>query len=168
MAGYQLDKLSVLVMDDSETMRKLLKTMLRSFGIGKVKAVEDGSAGLQLIRSGRSVDIAIADLAMKPMDGLAFLKELRTAESGPESTLPVILMTAHSERHLIEAARDAGVTEAMAKPISARALWQKIESVIERPRQFIRSPNYVGPDRRRRPDPNYAGPERRKSDVWRV
>jgi CheY-like chemotaxis protein len=165
---YQLDKLSVLVLDDSETMRKLLKTMLRSFGVGKVKAAEDGGAALQLIRAGRSVDIAIADLQMKPMDGLAFLKELRTAEDSPAPMLPVILMTAHSERHLIEAARDAGVTEAVAKPVSPLALWQRIEAVIERPRAFIRSPNYIGPDRRRRTDPNYAGLERRKSDEWRV
>jgi two-component system, chemotaxis family, chemotaxis protein CheY len=168
MAGYQLDRLSVLVMDDSETMRKLLKTMLRSFGIGKVKAVEDGSAALEIMRAGRSVDIAIADLAMKPMDGIQFLKILRNGEDSPNPMLPVILMTAHSERHLIEQARDAGVTEAVAKPISARALWQKLEAVIERPRQFIRSANYVGPDRRRRADPSYAGPERRKSDIWKV
>ena len=58
----------------------------------------------------------------------------------------------------------------MAKPVSARALWQRIEAVLERPRAFIRCATYVGPDRRRRSDPNYAGPERRVSDpdIWKL
>jgi two-component system chemotaxis response regulator CheY len=168
MAGYQLDKLTVLVADDSETIRQLLSTVLRTLGIGKIVAVDDGSAALEVLRK-REIDILIADLAMKPMDGITLLKAIRGPDS-PNQTLPVILMTAHSERHLIEAARDAGVTEAVAKPISARALWQRIEAVLERPRDFIRCATYVGPDRRRRADPNYAGPERRVSDpdIWKL
>lgn len=169
MAGYQLDKLTVLVADDSETIRQLLSTVLRTLGIGKIVAVEDGTAALEVLRQ-REIDLLIADLAMKPMDGITLLKAIRTNPESPNQTLPVILMTAHSERHLIEAARDAGVTEAVAKPVSARALWQRIEAVLERPRAFIRCATYVGPDRRRRSDPNYAGPERRVSDpdIWKL
>lgn len=169
MAGYQLDKLTVLIADDSESIRQLLTTVLRTLGIGQIVAVEDGRAALEVLRK-REVDILIADLAMKPMDGISLVKAIRSGPDSPKPTLPVILMTAHSERHLIEAARDAGVTEAVAKPVSARSLWARIEAVLERPRDFIRCATYVGPDRRRRADPNYAGPERRVSDpdIWKL
>jgi two-component system, chemotaxis family, chemotaxis protein CheY len=68
------------------------------------------------------------------------------------------------------AARDAGVTEFMAKPISANALYQRILNIVANPRPFIKTKTYFGPDRRRTVNPNYAGPERRKggkADVMR-
>ena len=60
------------------------------------------------------------------------------------------------------AARDAGITEFLAKPISAKALYQRVLNVVANPRPFIRTRSYFGPDRRRNANPNYAGAERRK------
>ncbi len=62
------------------------------------------------------------------------------------------------------AARDAGVTEFLTKPISPKALYQRIVSVVTNPRPFIKTKTYFGPDRRRHASLNYAGPERRKGD----
>jgi hypothetical protein len=62
----------------------------------------------------------------------------------------------------VVSARDAGVTEFLAKPISAKALYQRILNVVANPRPFIRTKTYFGPDRRRNVNPNYVGPERRK------
>jgi hypothetical protein len=59
-------------------------------------------------------------------------------------------------------ARDAGVTEFLCKPISAKALYERILNVVANPRPFIKSKTYFGPDRRRGVNPNYVGPERRK------
>jgi len=72
------------------------------------------------------------------------------------------MLTGHSEKKRVIAARDAGVTEFLAKPISAKALYQRILNIVANPRPFIRTKNYFGPDRRRNANPNYAGPERRK------
>jgi two-component system, chemotaxis family, chemotaxis protein CheY len=58
-------------------------------------------------------------------------------------------------------ARDAGVTEFLAKPISAKALYNRILNVVAHPRPFIRTKTYFGPDRRRNTLNPYAGPERR-------
>jgi hypothetical protein len=60
------------------------------------------------------------------------------------------------------AARDAGVTEFLVKPLSAKALYERILSVVLHPRPFVRTKNYFGPDRRRNSNPGYAGPERRR------
>jgi hypothetical protein len=63
----------------------------------------------------------------------------------------------------VEAARDAGVTEFCAKPVSAAELYRKVRVAINAPRSFIRTPLYFGPDRRRRDDVSYDGKERRES-----
>ena len=74
--------------------------------------------------------------------------------------VPIILLTAHTERSRIMAARDAGVTEICAKPVTARQMWEKIVAVVNNPRPFVKTANYLGPDRRRKRE-EYNGPERR-------
>jgi DNA-binding NarL/FixJ family response regulator len=94
-------------------------------------------------------------------DGIAFLRKLRHETESPSPYVPVIMLTAHSERARVEAARDAGVTEFCAKPVTAAEMIRKVAAVIDHPRHFVRSDSYFGPDRRRRADPSYRGPERR-------
>jgi DNA-binding response OmpR family regulator len=72
------------------------------------------------------------------------------------------MLTGHSEKKRVVAARDAGVTEFLAKPISAKGLYQRIVNVVANPRPFIKTKTYFGPDRRRNVNPNYVGTERRK------
>lgn len=74
------------------------------------------------------------------------------------------MVTGHTERHRIEAARDAGVTEVLAKPITSGSLFQRISEIIERPRSFVKCDKYFGPDRRRRAVVDYTGPYRRRED----
>jgi DNA-binding response OmpR family regulator len=76
--------------------------------------------------------------------------------------VPIIMMTGHSERKRVTAARDAGVTEFLAKPISAKGLHQRILNIVANPRPFIKTKSYFGPDRRRSVNAGYSGPERRK------
>jgi DNA-binding response OmpR family regulator len=72
------------------------------------------------------------------------------------------MLTGHSEKRRVVAARDAGVTEFLVKPLSARALYERIVNVVVNPRPFVRTKTYFGPDRRRNLNPSYVGPERRR------
>jgi two-component system, chemotaxis family, chemotaxis protein CheY len=72
------------------------------------------------------------------------------------------MLTGHSEKNRVLRARDAGITEFLAKPISATALYERILTLVANPRPFIRTKSYFGPDRRRNAGVNYLGPERRK------
>ena len=65
----------------------------------------------------------------------------------------------------MEAARDAGVTEFLAKPITAQNLFARITEILERPRAFVRCNGYFGPDRRRHEIENYMGPWRRADEL---
>jgi DNA-binding response OmpR family regulator len=72
------------------------------------------------------------------------------------------MLTGHTERTRVTAARDAGITEFLAKPVSAKRLYQRVFSIVAHPRPFIKTATYFGPDRRRSTSANYSGPERRK------
>ncbi|MDE0809430.1 MAG: response regulator, partial [Alphaproteobacteria bacterium] len=78
----------------------------------------------------------------------------------PDSFQPIIMVTGHTEKARITEARDAGINELMAKPVSAKSLYRRLVSVIEHPRQFVRTKTYFGPDRRRKVQP-FEGPNRR-------
>jgi DNA-binding response OmpR family regulator len=102
---------------------------------------------------------------MKPMDGISFTRKIRNDPRSPNSYVPVILMTGFSEKRRVLQARDAGVTEFLVKPFNARDLYKRIAQVIERPRQFVRSDDFFGPDRRRTTEAAHDAPRRRESDM---
>jgi len=147
--GYNLSKLRVLIVDDSKNMRMLVKTILNALGVQTVREAADGQTAMQELRAG-PIDVAIVDWVMEPMDGLEFVRQVRTAEDSPNTFLPIIMMTGHTEKHRIFKARDSGVTEFLAKPITAKMLLLRLTNIIENPRPFVRAKGYFGPDRRRR------------------
>lgn len=161
MAG--LASLHVLVVDDNAHMRSIVVAILRGIGIGTVKEASDGADALEVMRA-CVPDIIIADLNMDPIDGLDFSRMVRTAPDSPFPFVPIIMMTGHTERSKVVAARDAGINELLAKPISARTLLDRIIAVIDRPRPFIKTATYVGPCRRRTTPKDFAGPWRRSTD----
>jgi len=161
MMGYRLDRLSVLVVDDNQHMRSLVRTILESLGVSQIMEARDGAHALEKMAQ-TQIDLMIVDWNMEPMDGLALTRYLRTAEDSPDQFVPVIMLSGHTERARVMEARDAGVTEFMAKPVSARSLYARIVSIIENPRPFVRTAEYFGPDRRRQMLP-FEGPDRRKA-----
>jgi DNA-binding response OmpR family regulator len=78
--------------------------------------------------------------------------------------VPIILMTGYSAKIRVMEARDKGVTEFMVKPFSAKDLFARIEQLVEKPRKFVHSKGFFGPDRRRRKIDDYEGPRRRGAE----
>jgi len=99
---------------------------------------------------------------MPIFDGLELTQMIRQPGANANPYVPIIMLTGHTEKARVTAARDAGITEFLAKPISAKALYQRIANVVANPRPFIKTKNYFGPDRRRSGGASYVGPERRK------
>ncbi len=153
----------MLIVDDNPHMRSLLRMLLNAVGIREIYEAGNGVSGLEVLRE-RKCDLILADLAMTPMDGLEFTRAIRTAERGINSFMPIIMTTGHTEKHRVEAARDAEITEFLVKPITAQSLFARIAEIVDRPRAFFRCDSYTGPDRRRKPAENYAGPWRRHDD----
>jgi CheY-like chemotaxis protein len=163
MSGAAFEHLKILIVEDNQHLRALLRSLLNSVGIREIVEANNGATALDALRE-KKCDLVLSDLAMKPMDGLEISRKVRTGDHSPNPFVPIIMITGHTERHRVEAARDAGVTEFLAKPITAHSLFSRIAEIVERPRAFVRCDNYFGPDRRRHQPDDYAGPWRRKDD----
>lgn len=157
------DLLRILVVDDNQHMRALITEILRAVGVKYIYDAADGAEGLQILR-GAPIDIVMTDLSMLPLDGIDFVRLLRNSPDSPNPMIPVIMITGHSTQRRVAEARDAGVNEFLAKPLTARGVLERITRIVEHPRPFVRTGDYFGPDRRRRADPEYRGPWRRSTD----
>lgn len=160
--AYDLSKLQILVVDDSELMRQLISTYLRGLRVGKVLTAGDGQEALKILENFEA-DIVFCDWEMEPMSGIEFTKTIRNPEGKINPYLPIIMVTGHSFMSRVVQARNIGVTEFMVKPLTARSIYDRIVSVIEDPREFTKTEDYFGPDRRQSAiTPEFIRNERRR------
>ncbi len=156
-----MEKLRVLIVDDNHHMINIVKTILRGFGVKAFYEAKDAAEAFDMVRD-EAIDMVVVDYLMDLLDGTDFIRLVRTADDSPNPYIPIIMLTAYSERSKVEAARDAGVTEFCCKPVTALELYKKVVAVVDHPRPFVRTGNYFGPDRRRKRRQEYTGKERRK------
>lgn len=162
MSGYRFDRLKLLVVDDNVHMRKLVVTILQAFGAVQIFEADSGEHAWALLRDANP-DVIVLDWMMEGMSGLEFVRQVRTSAQTPNPFVPVIMLTGHTHIDHVRQARDAGVNEFLAKPVSVKAILTRLISVIEHPRPYVRTKSYFGPCRRRRGVDEYRGPERRAS-----
>lgn len=167
MVRIDFSHLRFLIVDDNAHMRRIVRTLLNGFGVREIYEADNGATGLETF-SQFVPDILITDWAMPGFDGIELTQMIRQPGSNANPYVAIIMMTGHTERHRVTAARDAGVTEILVKPISAKALHARIVNIVANPRDFIKTATYFGPDRRRSINPNYTGPERRKGGPVQV
>lgn len=160
MSALSLQSTRILIIDDNPHFRRLLVSILASMGCRMMEEAMDGADGLKSL-SHFPADIALVDWRMAPMDGLDFTRFIRTSPDSPNPHLPILMLSGYTELHLVLEARDAGVHEFIAKPISAKTLQSRLQATLLSPRPFVRSGSYFGPDRRRRQVP-LKGPDRRR------
>ncbi len=157
MQSVDFNRLRFLIVDDNPHMRRILRTLLHSFGAREVHEADDGASGLEAY-SNHAPDVVILDWVMPIFDGIELTQMIRQPDLTTNPFVPIIMLTAHTGRRCVLAARDAGVTEVLAKPISARSLHERIVSVIAKPRKFVRTDTYFGPEHRRELKPLASDP----------
>ncbi len=145
MARIDFDRLSFAVVDDNVHMRRLIRTLIYSFGSREIYEAEDGASGLEIVEM-YSPDILITDWAMPIFDGLEFVQMIRNPDACKNAYIPIIMLTGHADKRRILQARDSGVTEFLCKPVSANALLERIQSIVLNPRPFVRTNRYFGPE----------------------
>lgn len=153
------DKVRFLVVDDNDASVQIVRTVLKALGVKEVTAVATLAGALQKLETEKT-DIVVLDLLLGEQDGLDLLRAVRREDSR-HAFLPVLVLSAYTDKERVEAARDAGATEVCAKPISPAELYRKLVTMIAEPRAFVRSPGYFGPDRRRHQSDGWTGKERR-------
>ena len=163
----KLSKISVLIIDDHKFLRDMLRDMLRGFGVSQLHVASHGREGIEAFRN-QTPSLVFTDLNMEPMNGLDFTQWIRTNPNNPNPQVPIIMLTANNDATSITAARDAGVSELIIKPLVPSSVLQRLNAALFEPREFITGPTYTGPSRRRRSCANYKGIHRRAADPLRV
>jgi DNA-binding response OmpR family regulator len=154
-----LERVTVLVVEDCLQIRNLLASVMKRIGVGIVLRASDGLEAIELLKEiqknpvkvgASEVDLIIADWVMEPVDGLTLLRWVRRHKESPDHFLPFYMMSAHSETDRVKAARDLGVTEFITKPFRIDDICAHVQATVKDTRKFVKSPDYFGPNRRRR------------------
>lgn len=163
--AYKLNNVAVLVVDSNHNHMQLIKEVLRPLGVTRIAECMNAKDALTYLEN-NVVDIIFTEWHMDgEMDGIGFVEWVRKNPASKNVFVPIVMVTAQSEEWKVMKARDAGVTEFLVKPFSAKTMARRITVVIEQPRQFVRTDDFFGPDRRRHKISNYTGEERRRDMI---
>jgi len=130
MQDLGLGALRLLVVDDEEDIRVLLRAMLGALGIGDVREAADGAAAFDEVRE-HPIDIVISDVNMAPVNGIELLRRLRTDPDSPDPNVPFIVLTGHAAMDRVIEARDHGATAFLAKPMTERDLRERVLAIAK-------------------------------------
>ena len=128
--GLALETIRALVVDDNDFMRATVVTMLRDFGISDIFEARDGNDALAQVELA-DPGLIICDIAMKPMDGLAFVEALRGHAWPRAKEIPVIFLTVHTEPAIIKRAVKLGVEAYVVKPVQKKQLEARVTTILE-------------------------------------
>jgi two-component system, chemotaxis family, chemotaxis protein CheY len=158
-----LGGLAILVADPNSYLRRIIQSMLRGFGANKLFEVED-YLGVVKVLTVQKVDALLCDTRLPPEGGLSLIRVIRRQLDNENRTMPILVMTADSREMTIKMARDAGANMVIAKPMSPKALYDRLAWIAFTPRNFIDTATYFGPDRRFKIEGYPNGVGRRKGD----
>lgn len=163
MKKMTIADLNVLLIEDDRNMRMLIRNVLMTLGVKDVAEAANGGKAMEEMQAFRP-NLILCDMKMTPVGGIQFVRTLRATRNNPFRMVPVIMVTAYADLESVAEARDGGVTEFMAKPISAADLEKRIQRVLNDVRRFVESPEFTGPDRRRGRKTAYGGKDRRETE----
>lgn len=140
--------IEVLIVDDNQYMRKVVRNLLVNLGVKNVHEASDGIAGLEAIRT-YAPDIVLLDWEMPLLNGAELVRIVRSPGVFPVPEVPIIMLSAHGERWRVVEASRLGVNEFLKKPVSGKALLDRMVSILAKPRAMVRLGDYYGPEPRR-------------------
>ena len=125
-----MDKgMSILVVDDFPTMRRIVRSLLKELGFTNVEEAEDGQEALGKLKGG-DFQFVVSDWNMPNLDGLEMLKQIRADDA--TKALPVLMVTAEAKKENIVAAAQAGANGYIVKPFTAATLEEKLNKIFEK------------------------------------
>ncbi|MDX2074038.1 MAG: response regulator [Alphaproteobacteria bacterium] len=152
-----LRKYRLLLVDHDAELAKVLRSMLAEMGFTACDTTGSGAEAMRMLQN-QPYDFLITEWNTQQLNGIDLVKKIRRAPNSPNPVLPIIMLTGRAEQSDVLLARDRGINEFVVKPFSAKTIYNRIERIVEHPRQFIVSPSFVGPNRRARgaPPPGMA------------
>ena len=158
-----LEKATVLVLDDNGPSLEILSQVVAGFGVNQLHKADSVKDAQEQVRT-KTFDLIISDVQIPDVDGIEFITWLRREAPENNRYVPVILVTGHTRGADIFRTRDAGANFTVAKPITPKVLLERIFWVAREERAFIECDTYVGPDRRFKYEGPPIGMEGRRRD----
>jgi CheY-like chemotaxis protein len=143
----QIQSLAVLVVDDNQYTRKMIRNLLVNCGVKDVFEANDGIAALDAIRS-IAPDVVVLDWEMPLLSGAELVRIVRSPGVFPMPDIPIIMLSAHGERWRVVEAVRLGVHEYLVKPVSAKSLYDRLVAIVSQPRPVVKRGDYYGPEPR--------------------
>jgi two-component system chemotaxis response regulator CheY len=140
--------LAILLVDDNQYMRKIVRNLLTNIGVRKVYEAADGIAGLDALRI-CAPDVVILDWELPLLNGAEFVRIVRSPGVFPMADVPIIMLSSHGERWRVVEAVRIGVNEYLRKPVSAQALLDRLTLIVAKPRPVVQLGDYYGPEPRK-------------------
>ena len=149
-----------MIVDDDKLVQKLVADVLKNLGFGKTHKADDGKSALKMLETTQA-DFIFCDWRMPEMSGPEFIKQIRSGKTRVNPFIPIIMLTGNAEVHQVIEARNIGANDYLIKPFTVKQITKRIIELVDNPREFVASPKYTGPCRRRKNAPP-KGIERRK------
>lgn len=154
----------ILLVDDNAYILNAITSGLGGLGCSNVQDARSIAEAKETIKE-FDPDFVVIDHQIGREDGVALARWIRTDAASKAPYVPILLLLEQPSIEDLKSARDAGVNELLTKPFTATGLLRRIENVAARPRTFIRTDGYHGPDRRRPRSQVFSGPERRAYSI---
>lgn len=159
MATLDLKALRFLLVDPDRFYRAILRELLRSLRCWDVHEAPDLESARSVL--GPELDVLITEWPGADTPGAAILQQIRTGDTAADPMIPIIVVMADTSKRNVLLARDAGANELLAKPVLMRRLFERLMHATVAPQPFVKTSQYVGPDRRRFTCSEYHGLNRR-------
>ena len=144
----RIQALCVLVVDDNQYMRKMVRNLLVNCGVKDIYEAGDGITALDTIRT-VGPDVVVLDWEMPLLSGAELVRIVRSPGVFPMPDVPIIMLSGHGERWRVVEAVRLGVNEYLVKPVSAKALYDRLVSITLQPRPTVQLGDYYGPEPRK-------------------
>lgn len=152
---------SLLIVEDNDASRRLVMELLRAAGFTNLSFARDAEEAIEHIQT-QGPDLLLLDWGLPGMSGIELVNLIRQAALKPDlrfpnPQLPIVMLTARQRVFDVTVASHAGINEFVVKPFSTSTLLKAISSALVKKRQFVTTPDFVGPDRRRRKSALHPG-----------
>ena len=159
LTSYNPYRVNALVVEKIGLSQQMVRGILLNLGVGDLRITADPKKALEMIQQDLP-DLIFSDWS-PGLNGIDFLMAVRNGTNSPNPFTPFVMVTANCSTRNVCKARDAGTSEFLAKPFTAKLIYARICSVIERRQMFISNPSYFGPNRRRK-SVSFDGRDRRR------
>jgi len=126
--GLGIESLDIVIVDDSKMVLTMIRSMIASLKVARVRTYDRGDLALQAIMH-EPPNVILTDLAMSPMSGMQLLRLVRQKAMEPLCYIPVVVITAHATQARVAQLFEAGAHHVLAKPLSSSVLQQRLKSL---------------------------------------